>query len=75
MKVVNNIMFLLGVYVMVSLLSIVSQLKTISNYKEEVKSLKEENRVLKNEVQLREGEISYWGMKYDSICKTNIIIE
>ena len=72
MKEVSNIMFLLGVYVIGIVLIL---LKTISNYKEEVKSLKEENRVLKNEVQLREDEISYWGMKYDSICKTNIIIE
>ena len=30
-------------------------------------NLKEENRILKNEVQYREGEISYWGMKCDSL--------
>ena len=33
----------------------------------ELKSLKHENKQLKNEVQLREDEISYWGMKYDSL--------
>jgi predicted nuclease with TOPRIM domain len=34
----------------------------------ELKSLKHENKQLKNEVQLREDEISYWGMKYDSLA-------
>lgn len=77
MEKTNNKLFYmtLGVYIMLSIMVIVSSQLRISKFKEEVKSLKEENRVLKNEVQLREGEISYWGMKYDSICKTNIIIE
>ncbi len=34
----------------------------------ELKSVKHENKQLKNEVQLREDEISYWGMKYDSLA-------
>jgi len=34
----------------------------------ELKNLKHENKQLKNEVQLREDEISYWGMKYDSLA-------
>ena len=33
----------------------------------ELKSVKHENKQLKNEIQLREDEISYWGMKYDSL--------
>ena len=33
----------------------------------ELKSIKQENKILKNEIQLREDEISYWGMKYDSL--------
>ena len=28
-----------------------------------------------NEIQLREDEIGYWGMKYDSIVNTNTVIE
>lgn len=34
----------------------------------ELKSVKHENKQLKNEIQLREDEISYWGMKYDSLA-------
>lgn len=37
----------------------------------ELKSIKHENKILKNEIQLREDEISYWGMKYDSIAYEN----
>lgn len=33
----------------------------------QIKKLDEENNVLENEIQLREDEITYWGMKYDSI--------
>ena len=39
----------------------------IKTYENENKVLKEENKNLKNEIQLREDEISYWGMKYDSL--------
>ena len=34
----------------------------------ELKSIKQENKILKNEIQLREDEILYWGMKYDSLA-------
>ena len=44
--------------------------KDYNNLKLENNRLKEENRILRNEVQLREGEITYWGMKYDSILVT-----
>lgn len=37
----------------------------------ELKSVKQENKILKNEIQLREDEISYWGMKYDSLAYEN----
>jgi hypothetical protein len=60
---------------MVSVMSMVSSQLRISKYKQEIKTLNEENRVLMNEVQLREDEISYWGMKYDSVVNTNTIIE
>jgi hypothetical protein len=60
---------------MVSVMSMVSSQSVISKYKQEVKTLNEEKRVLMNEVQLRENEISYWGMKYDSIVNTNTVIE
>ena len=33
----------------------------------QVKDLKEENKILLDELQLKEGEISYWGRKYDSL--------
>ena len=39
-----------------------------SKMSHELKTVKQENKILKNEVQLREDEITYWGMKYDSIA-------
>jgi len=60
---------------MVSVMSMVSSQSVISKYKQEVKTLNEEKRVLMNEIQLREDEIGYWGMKYDSSVKVNIISE
>ena len=38
-----------------------------SKMSHELKDVKHENKQLKNEIQLREDEISYWGMKYDSL--------
>ena len=38
----------------------------------QVKLLKEENEILLDELQFKEGEISYWGRKYDELKnKTN----
>jgi predicted nuclease with TOPRIM domain len=34
---------------------------------EQVKNLDDQVNILENELQLREDEVSYWGMKYDSI--------
>ena len=77
MKRITNVLiyFVFCVYLMVSVMSMVSSQSVISKYKQEVKTLNEEKRVLMNEVQLRENEISYWGMKYDSIVNTNTVIE
>jgi hypothetical protein len=77
MKRIINVLiyFVFCVYLMVSVMSMVSSQSVISKYKQEVKTLNEEKRVLMNEVQLRENEISYWGMKYDSIVNTNTVIE
>lgn len=32
-----------------------------------IKELEDENEILRDEIQLREGEISYWGRKYDDL--------
>jgi hypothetical protein len=44
----------------------------IKTYENENKVLKEENKNLRNEIQLREDEISYWGMKYDSLVVSDV---
>ena len=77
MKRITNVLiyFVFCVYLMISVMSMVSSQSVISKYKQEIKTLNEEKRVLMNEVQLRENEISYWGMKYDSIVNTNTVIE
>jgi hypothetical protein len=41
-------------------------------YENENKELKEENKNLKNELQLSEDEVSYWGMKYDSLVVSDV---
>lgn len=44
----------------------------IKIYENKNKVLKEENKNLRNEIQLREDEISYWGMKYDSLVVSDV---
>lgn len=44
-------------------------LYTIDSLNHIVKELEEEREILINEVSWREGEISYWGRKYDSIVE------
>jgi len=77
MERITNVLiyFVFCVYLMISVMSMVSSQSVISKYKQEVKTLNEEKRVLMNEIQLREDEIGYWGMKYDSIVNTNTVIE
>jgi hypothetical protein len=49
----------------------VKQIKSLKSENEKLSSqvdkLENENEVLDNELQLREDEVAYWGMKYDSI--------
>jgi cell division protein FtsL len=44
-----------------------SSQRTIDSLKFENEKLKEQIKVLDNDMQLREDEITFWGMKYDSV--------
>lgn len=42
-------------------------IKNDSTLLNKIKELEEENDILRDEIQLREGEISYWGRKYEDL--------
>lgn len=43
--------------------------KELKNQKNIIKDLHEENEILQEIVEDREMEVSYWGMKYDSLAR------
>ena len=59
--------FITDILLVLSLIFLLIGMFKISNLTNENKYLEEENEILLEGLEDKENEVSYWGMKYDSI--------